>query len=316
MSATDGRVLITGASGYLGSRLARRLADDGVPLRATARRQCGVVADQLAIPVEQLDVMGALPSFEGVETLVHCATPNDIDSSAEDAGLPLAVLGTRRLLDHAVAAGVRRVVFLSTLQVYGTELAGEITEETPPRLEKPYGLNHLLGEEVCRYFATAHGLDVVALRPSNVFGVPLVSTVDRWTLVPMCFVRDAMRDDALTLRSSGRQVRNFVSTAEVADLIARLIANFPSGYSIVNAASNWNTTVHEIATMVQEAWQTAFGRPLRLTLLSDEPARSNFFTVASRYEKHRPTPEQSRGHMAETIAGLIQLIREQDTQKS
>jgi len=306
---TGGTTLVTGASGFIGSAVVRRLTEAGRPVVATARGNLDALSQQLAVPVTMLDVMGDLPALDGVATVIHCATPNDIQSREGDAGLPLAVSGTRRLLAHAAEQGVRRVVFLSTLQVYGTELSGAITEDTPVRCENLYGLNHYLGEEVCRFYAETAGMDIVALRPSNVYGVPLVSTVDRWTLVPMCFVREAVETGAVTLRSSGRQRRNFVSTEEVAGVIADLIADFPPGFSIVNAASDWTASIAEIAAMVEQVWRRTRSDRIALRVLSDRPEHGNDFTVETRLATRRPTPAQSRRRMEETIEGLIELHR-------
>lgn len=300
-----GPVLVTGSSGYLGSETVLRLAAAGIPVVPSARRPTPELAACLGKELTALDVMGDLPSLHGIECVVHCATPNDIDSREEDGGLPLAVLGTRRLMEHASRAGVRRFVFLSTLQVYGTELNGRIDEDTAPFCETTYGLNHLLGEEVCRFHARLSGMDVVALRPANVYGVPAVTMVNRWTLVPMCFVREAARTGRIVLRSSGRQRRNFVSTGEVADLIVELCRNFPSGFHIVNAGSNWTCSVGEIAAMVAQRWRLLTGRELAVESLSDQPATGNEFTVESAWAALRPAPEASRAEMVATIDALI-----------
>lgn len=303
----EDHVLVTGASGYIGSELVRQLVEGGVRMTATARGRTNQVSTQLGVPVSRLDVMEPLPSFEGVRTLVHCATPNDIMSRQADGALPLAVMGTRALLEHAARYGVKRFVYLSTAQVYGTELSGTVTEDTPPRCESVYGLNHYLGEEVCRYYARAAGIDIVVLRPTNVYGVPAVSTVDRWTLVPMCFVREALQTGVVTLRSSGRQRRNFVSTREVADLIAHVLADFPTGCTTLNAASNWTCSIAEVATLVQDAWLRQKGAPLEVRVLSDEPQKGSDFTIASRVAHLRLTPDSSRQRMIAVIEGLLQL---------
>lgn len=300
-------VLVTGSSGYIGSRLVRTLVDLGLKCTATARNPSKSLTNELDMPVARLNVLEPIPSFVGVTTVVHCATPNDILSRESDGGIPLAVSGTRALLEKCVEDGVSRFVYLSTVQVYGTELSGNISSKTPPAPQTNYGLNHYLGEELCRYYAQNHGIDVVILRPSNVYGVPLVSTVDRWTLVPMCFVRDAAKVGEVVLRSSGKQNRNFISTQEVADYIVGLLPNFPRGCTVLNAASDWSASIVEIARMLEQVWQEETGKILQLSILSDQPEQGNGFNILPQTIHNRIAPELSKARMLETLKGLIQL---------
>jgi nucleoside-diphosphate-sugar epimerase len=301
------KVLVTGASGFIGSAVVRHLAQAGVDVVATARTPSTTLEAELGMPVVLLDVMQELLPFDGVQTLVHCATPNDIQSRATDGGLPLGVVGTHRLLEHAVSQGVRNIIYLSTLQVYGTELTGDIDETTPVACESMYGLNHYLGEEVCRFYAQQYGLNIVALRPSNVYGVPCVSTVNRDTLVPMCFVREARETGRVQLRSSGKQLRNFVSTDEVAGVISNLLDNFPKGFTHINATSDWHVCIAEIAAMTGRAWQAVKNVPLDIQLLSDKPETPEAFTVSSRYVSPLMTKQASRQKMADVIKELIEI---------
>ncbi|MDG1286925.1 MAG: NAD(P)-dependent oxidoreductase [Rickettsiales bacterium] len=301
-----GKILVTGASGFIGSALVKRLVKEKKDVIPTARRRIDLLSQELGVTFSELNVMGELPDFDGIETIIHCATPNDIQSRENDGGVPLAVMGTRRLLEQAAKQGVRRVVYLSTLQVYGTELQGGVDETTPVSCETPYALNHYLGEEVCRYMAQTTKLDIVALRPSNVYGVPSVSTVNRETLVPMCFVKEALATGKVCLRSSGRQLRNFISTDEVAAIITQLIDDFPQGYTIVNAASDWETRICDIANIVGQAWRDVKKTPLEIQVLSDQPEKPEIFTVTSRHISPQLSKEASRQRMADVIKSLIE----------
>lgn len=302
-------VLVTGASGFIGSALVRNLLAAGMPVTASARRSTDKLTEELGTEVLPLDIMGDLQAqgaaFDGIDTLVHCATPNDIQSRAEDGGLNLAVTGTFRLVEEAVRRGISKVIYLSTLQVYGTELQGKVDEGTPVRCESAYGLNHYLGEEVCHLAARRHGIDIVALRPSNVYGVPSVSTVERSSLVPICFVKDALATGAIELRSSGRQQRNFVSTDEVSAVIGDVLADFPKGYTHVNAVSHWHASIVHVAQMLQEVWEEVRKERIELRIQSNSPIAGNEFTVTSKVIAPRLMCEQSQMRMIEVLRNLI-----------
>jgi nucleoside-diphosphate-sugar epimerase len=279
------RALITGSGGFIGSRLAIRCREAGHEVIATAHRASPELAQALGvsevIPLDVLDPRVADLPLDA-DIIFHCATANDIVSRDFKPGVDLSVNGTRNVLELALRRGIRRVVFFSTLQVYGTELYGEITEGTPVRCESPYALNHLLGEEVCRFYANKHGMDIVLMRPSNVIGVPDWSSVQRSTLVPMCFVKEVLASGALTLRSSGHQRRNFVTSDQVSDACLNLMGNFPAGVTVVNAGSCWHASIGEMAALVADVFFGMTGQKLPVNFLTDEPLCGNEFQLYSR----------------------------------
>lgn len=279
------KVLITGASGFIGSHLVRRFSEAGHTV-VPAVRQLSESLQQETAPsrLVKFDVLEPADMDQdfGAEVVIHSATANDILSRDFRAGLDLSVAGTRNVLEYAVRHKIRRVLFFSTLQVYGTELSGRIDESSSVRCQTAYGLNHYFGEECCRMYANNHHLDIALLRPSNVYGVPSVSSVDRSTLVPMCFVLEAVQKESLTLRSTGLQRRNFVSTDEVADYCLHLVGMPFEGCQIYNLCSPWTTSIREVADMTAEVYEELFGRQLPINILSDQPAVGQQFAVTSR----------------------------------
>ena len=151
-----------------------------------------------------------------------------------------------------------------------------------------------------------HGIDIVVLRPSNVYGVPCVSTVSRSTLVPMCFISEALHKGSLTIRSSGLQRRNFVSLYEVSEIIERILDRFPQGFNVLNVVSDWHPTILDIAKMVCKIWNNNKAKPIELKILSNIPNYSNEFTVSSNSFKPVFQKIKSVNHMEKVIFNLIQ----------
>ncbi len=302
-------IMITGASGFIGSELVKQSLASGFDVLATARSAASGLSEHLGTAVKQLDVLDqeATSGTYKADFLVHCATANDQVSADFEKGVSLSAVGTRNVLDLAHRNKIRNVVFLSTLQVYGTELSGVIDESTPTNCETPYALNHKFGEEVCELYAKRYGLNVVLLRPSNVFGVPAAPTVNRSTLVPMCFIREAFVKGAVTLRSSGLQSRNFVSTTDVAKQILNLIDGFPAGCTPVNCGSNWYATISSIADLTADIFFEELGRGLKIERQSSLPDTSNQFHVSSIYRSSWPKEQLTQSQMSETIRKLIAL---------
>lgn len=161
--------LITGGSGYFGSRLRDRLV---------ARRQAVRVfdladADDRASDVDfvQGDIRDARRVAEavaGCDTVYHCVAQVPL---AKDRALfhSVNVLGTRNLLLAALAANVRKVVYVSSSAVFGAPQCNPVTEATPPSPGEAYGRAKLEGETLCRACG-AQGLDVTIIRPRTIMG--------------------------------------------------------------------------------------------------------------------------------------------------
>ncbi len=167
------RVLITGASGFIGCRVAELLhLRDGWQVRALVHNPAN--AARLArLPVEiiQGDVRSSSQMHDAVadcDAVVHCAIGT---SYGQDRTIfDVTVGGTQSLVEAALAARVGRFVHLSTIAVYGNEVLGEVDEQTPLRPGKhTYNLSKARAEQVVQQ-AVQRGLPAVLLRLANIYG--------------------------------------------------------------------------------------------------------------------------------------------------
>ncbi|WPN99860.1 SDR family oxidoreductase [Pseudomonas sp. MUP55] len=170
-------VFLTGATGFVGGAVMRRLVADGFIVKAALRNiddrvEEGVQAVRFCT-FETTDWSGC---FVGVDSVVHCAARvhvmNDKEIDPLAAFRKVNVEGTLRLARQAAEAGVRRFVFISSIKVNGegTKLGRPYTADDCPQPCDPYGISKMEAEQGLRELASRTSMDVVIIRPVLVYG--------------------------------------------------------------------------------------------------------------------------------------------------
>lgn len=170
-----GRTFLTGATGFIGGHLARRLVRaEGARVIALARDpdKAGDLCD-LGVEVIQGDITqpdGWREAVRGCRVVYHCAGWVS-ESGASEQAWAINVGGTENVVAAAVAAKVGRFIHLSTCGVYGSLQAFGIDESTPARRSgNPYKDSKIAAEEAVFRAYREHSLPVVAARASQVYG--------------------------------------------------------------------------------------------------------------------------------------------------
>lgn len=171
------KALVTGGTGFVGSHLVRALIDAGHEARVLHRASskldalAGIEFESALGDITDQDSMRA--ACEGVDWVFHVAAVADYWRADKSKMYDANVEGTRRVLNAARDAGVRRVIFTSSAAAVGLRADGTPSDESDPfRLPPerfPYGHTKALAERVCAEAVSA-GQDVVLVNPVVVFG--------------------------------------------------------------------------------------------------------------------------------------------------
>jgi nucleoside-diphosphate-sugar epimerase len=212
-------ILVTGGAGMIGGHLVRRLLREGAgPItvfdnfhRASVDNLAGCLPDIRLLTADVRDPSAVAAALHGVDLVYHLAAQASVMAASVDLTYTFDtnVQGSFYLFRAAKAAGVRRVVFASSREVYGAPDRLPVNECALLRPKNPYGASKAAAEAWCRAFA-AEGLEVVILRLANVYGPG-----DRDRVLPT-FIDRALGGQPLILYG-GDQVLDFVWIDEVVE---------------------------------------------------------------------------------------------------
>lgn len=257
MSRPDGRVVVTGAAGYLGGRVVGALGDTARALvRAPVRwlpddRQR--VCDLLGPTAEIAD------AFDDASVVLHLAGHNEVIAKHDpERATSETEAMAKAVVDAAQVAGVPRIVYVSTVHVYGEHLrpGAVIHEGLTPAPTSPYAQARWSCEQI---LDSGDGVDAVVLRLTNAVGAPADPRVDRWTLVANDLCRQAVLDQTLVLHSAGGQWRDFIALDDACRLVVGAFdpGTVPAG--TYNLAAGRSATVRTLARLVQDRVEHARG---------------------------------------------------------
>ncbi len=174
-----GRILVTGASGFVGRALVARFValQQGEVMAMTRVSPVNPVPGAAYLPVGDLALQTHWPAaLDGVDTIVHAAARvhiiNDRSAKSIHEFERVNVTPTLQLARHAAAIGVRRFVFLSSIGVNGvqTDIGTAFSESDKPNPHNAYALSKLKAERGLLEISAQTGLDVVIIRPPLVYG--------------------------------------------------------------------------------------------------------------------------------------------------
>lgn len=213
-------VLVTGASGFVGTHVLQALAASGASVRAAVRTPAVVVPGVDCVPVGDLADGGDWTrALAGVDAVVHAAARVHATGAAardESAFRAVNVVATERLARACAAAGVRRLVFVSSVKVNGEATAERpFTADDAPQPDDAYGRSKLAAERVLARVAADTGLEVAIVRPPLVYGPGVGANFAR-------LMRAVARGVPLPLGGVHNR-RSLVSAWNLADFVALLV---------------------------------------------------------------------------------------------
>ena len=209
------RLVITGVGGFIGERMAKRSREKGwevvgvdISEEAVARLQGkGMEAHRGDIN----DREKLLEVFEGADLIFHTAAIVD-EGKNRELSCRVNVEGTRSVCEVAREAGVQRLVHLSSVMVYGFEYPEGVEEDHPfPEYDNAYNETKARSEEIAMSYHQPGELEVIVLRPGDVYGIGS----EPWVQRPLA----TMKAGIFNLPAGGRGIINHVHVDNLIDAV-------------------------------------------------------------------------------------------------
>ena len=254
------KAIVTGGAGFIGSHIARELAERGYDV---------VILDNLSTgkreniePLLGRDyvnfVQGSVTDlpllqelFTGTSYVFHQAAIPSVPRSIKD---PLSsheanITGTLNVLLAARDSGVKKVVYASSSSVYGDTPTLPKREDMTPSPLSPYAVTKLAGEHYCRVFQEVYGLPTSCLRYFNVYG-PRQDPGSQYAAVIPLFIQKASRGEPPVIFGDGEQSRDFTFVRDVVE--ANILAAESDACGAFNVGRGERTTINGLAELIIE----------------------------------------------------------------
>lgn len=274
------KVLITGASGFLGARLFAFFQNLNAYDLYLGARNFSLLEKKFSIlPSQkrhfQLDQPETFASAVcGMDTVVHLAAL-DFQACEKDPSLAqrLNVEATQILMQNIQQEKVGHIIYLSTFHVYGLA-EGLITEETLPSPQNAYALTHLQAEHEILKSAAPNRKSIIRL--SNSFGKPMLPSPTAYKLAINDFCKQAVQTGKIVIQSSGFQLRDFVSSNDLFYALDFLMNQSDMSTSaIYNVGSGQTVSVLEMAQLIQKICKEQFQQSVQIERLGDKPTQES-----------------------------------------
>ncbi|WP_087024105.1 NAD-dependent epimerase/dehydratase family protein [Thaumasiovibrio subtropicus] len=271
------KILITGGQGNLGLWLVEHFLAHNHEVHVLGRDKKVENSHPnyrfLAADITNLSILTSVIT-ERYDWCIHTASYNEhFHEGYAEKALLINAGGTRNLCDALSVHGVGKLVYFSTIHVYGLNVP-YVDELSPVNPANHYGLTHYFAEKYIEHFCRKEGIAYSICRLSNSYGCPKLPDTDKWYLIFNDFCRQAHENGQIVLQSNGLLYRDFIWIGDVVNVVDRLLNSNGLGNGIVNLSSGTSISLYDLALLVIEAYNDFIGMSKGKVIINGEDKNS------------------------------------------
>lgn len=243
------RVMVTGGAGFIGREVARELARRNYKARVFDLVETDIKEADCSYTGSILDPYELSRAMRGCDYVIHLAAALGVQRTENNRleCLFINIQGTVNVLEACIKEKIKKIIFVSSSEVYGEQKIQPITEDAPLNPKSNYAISKIVGEEYARAYFETYGLKYNIVRLFNVYGED-----QREDFVMIRFIKNILKNNAPLIYGKGEQIRSFCyvedATRGIVDALFR-----PLSQQIFNIGNDAEPiTIKELAYKVIE----------------------------------------------------------------
>ncbi len=275
------KILITGGSGYIGSRLSLYLSQKGfevIPLcNSKIPEDMDWVQSMHLVLQGDLRDQATLKKIKevGPNAIIHLVSLDHTQSGINfQETLQVNVQSTWELLSLSSSIALEKFIYFSTTQVYGKISENVVTENTKLQPNNAYGLTHKMSEDLVSMYSRLSNLVGISLRLSNSFGESLFENEGSWTLVVNNLCRMAFFEKKIVLNSDGLASKDFIHYSAISDIVHKLLLVKEIDSGAYNLCSGKSISLLDLAFEIKKIYKEIYGIELNVYVNNNQLVKS------------------------------------------
>lgn len=283
-SITNKKALVTGAAGFIGSYIVEDLLLDGydvIALDLGDAKKITHLKDHKNLKVVKADILQfdqllSIIEKEKPDYIFHVAALLKSVSDEPFEFFEANVNGTLNVLEASKRAGIKKLIYSSSMAVYGDAKDLPVDELDPVNPDDFYGQSKLMGEELCKWYANHYGLNIIILRYSGVYGPR------RDSGAVANFIKNAKANEPLKIDKNISWDQVYVKDVSKANLLA-LQKIDQVKFEVINIGSGKELPIKDLAKMIIDVSKSASKVELQEGF-TDTPEMRFYFDISKAKE--------------------------------